>query len=105
MATVLWGASDIFSLTIGIAGVSIGDIALPEDGGYPLELALERVQAAVEAVRAVDIVVTVHELMGGCIEATTRRRPCVVAWCLRKRARRSLLSTAYTATRVPFGQS
>ena len=40
----------------GLAGVSIEDIDLPGDQAYPFNLAVERIQAAVEAARAVDIV-------------------------------------------------
>lgn len=41
---------------VGLAGVSIEDIDLPGDDAYPFDLAVERILAAVEAARAVDIV-------------------------------------------------
>jgi 2-methylisocitrate lyase-like PEP mutase family enzyme len=42
----------------GLAGVSIEDIALPTDEAYPFDLAIARIEAAVEAARAADIVLT-----------------------------------------------
>ena len=42
----------------GLAGVSIEDIALPKDEAYAFALAVERIEAAVEAARAADIVLT-----------------------------------------------
>lgn len=42
----------------GLAGVSIEDIALPTNDAYPFARAVERIEAAVEAARAVDIVLT-----------------------------------------------
>jgi len=42
----------------GLAGVSIEDIALPTDDAYSFTLAVERIEAAVEAARSADIVLT-----------------------------------------------
>ena len=42
----------------GLAGVSIEDIALPRDEAYGFVEAVERIEAAVEAARAADIVLT-----------------------------------------------
>jgi len=36
----------------GLAGISIEDTALPEEGAYPLDLAVERIRAAASAARA-----------------------------------------------------
>jgi 2-methylisocitrate lyase-like PEP mutase family enzyme len=43
---------------VGLSGVSIEDIALPTDEAYPFDLAIARIEAAVEAARAADIVLT-----------------------------------------------
>jgi 2-methylisocitrate lyase-like PEP mutase family enzyme len=42
----------------GLAGVSIEDTAVPEVSSYPFDLALARIEAAVNAARAVGIVLT-----------------------------------------------
>ncbi|MEM9141288.1 MAG: isocitrate lyase/phosphoenolpyruvate mutase family protein, partial [Pseudomonadota bacterium] len=42
----------------GLAGVGIEDIDLPGDAAYPFDLAVARIEAAVEAARAADIVLT-----------------------------------------------
>ena len=42
----------------GLAGVSIEDIALPASDSYPFDLALARIEAAIEAAREVGIVLT-----------------------------------------------
>ena len=42
----------------GLAGVSVEDTVIPGEGSYPFEQALDRVRAAVEAAREVDIVLT-----------------------------------------------
>jgi len=42
----------------GLAGVSIEDIAVPTQDPYPFDLALARIEAAVDAARAADIVLT-----------------------------------------------
>ncbi|MCX8226788.1 MAG: isocitrate lyase/phosphoenolpyruvate mutase family protein [Sulfitobacter sp.] len=43
---------------VGLAGVSIEDTAVPEASSYPFDLALARIEAAVDAARAVGIVLT-----------------------------------------------
>jgi 2-methylisocitrate lyase-like PEP mutase family enzyme len=43
---------------VGLAGVSIEDTAVPTNESYPFDLALARIEAAVAAARAVDIVLT-----------------------------------------------
>ncbi|MEM1162005.1 MAG: isocitrate lyase/phosphoenolpyruvate mutase family protein [Pseudomonadota bacterium] len=42
----------------GLAGVSIEDMSYPDNQPYPLDLAVARIEAAVEAAKAVDIVLT-----------------------------------------------
>ena len=42
----------------GLAGVSIEDIALPTPESYPFDLALARIEAAIDAARSVGIVLT-----------------------------------------------
>ncbi len=42
----------------GLAGVSIEDTVVPGSGSYPFDLALARIEAAIEAARAVGIVLT-----------------------------------------------
>ena len=49
----------------GLAGVSIEDIALPRDEAYAFAQAVERIEAAVEAARAADIVLTARA--DGCL--------------------------------------
>jgi len=42
----------------GLAGVSIEDIAVPSSDSYPFDLALSRIEGAIAAARAADIVLT-----------------------------------------------
>ncbi|MEM7173041.1 MAG: isocitrate lyase/phosphoenolpyruvate mutase family protein [Pseudomonadota bacterium] len=53
VAETVWLAAEA-----GLAGLSIEDIALPSNDAYPFALAVERIEAAVEAARASDIVLT-----------------------------------------------
>lgn len=46
------------SAEAGLAGLSIEDIALPNNDAYPFDLAVARIEAAVSAAREVDIVLT-----------------------------------------------
>lgn len=61
----------------GLAGVSIEDTVFPDTTAYGFDLALDRVRAAIEAAREVDIVLTARAdgyLMGGYDEAEAVRR-------------------------------
>ncbi|MCA0873624.1 isocitrate lyase/phosphoenolpyruvate mutase family protein [Seohaeicola saemankumensis] len=61
----------------GLAGVSIEDTVVPASHAYPFDLALARIEAAVEAARAADIVLTARAdgwLMQGYDQAEALRR-------------------------------
>lgn len=61
----------------GLAGVSIEDTALQSVGSYPIELALTRIEAAVDAARAAGIVLTARAdgwLAGSYDQAEVLRR-------------------------------
>lgn len=61
----------------GLAGVSVEDTVIPGEGSYPFEQAVDRVRAAVEAARDVDIVLTARAdgvLAGSYDEAEAVRR-------------------------------
>lgn len=61
----------------GLAGVSVEDTIVPGRDSYPFELTVDRVRAAVEAAREVDIVLTARAdgvLMGSYDEAEAVRR-------------------------------
>lgn len=62
---------------VGLAGVSVEDTMVPGTGAYPFDLALARIEAAVEAARSAYIVLTARAdgwLMGGYDEAEALRR-------------------------------